>query len=404
MNDRAVAIASYLYAFNTLCLTFRAFGHVMEQSKHVGTIQIALFSILSDIRIVFGQFVVAVLAFSFAIAKVYMAEQSYITNGSDAPDTNGSDAHDIVCKNSGISCWWAMFVHLSFSLVGLSEFHAMVTVDVPSETLALLLYAVFLGLGVILLINMLIALLSHTYQKTEDNALQEWAFKRAVTIEAYDDYDPIPVPLNIIYSLGKLLWQSISGRITNDSNTNSNTEPSGIEKSTFDELEKKYFAKHTNFFPLTETGNIRWPGIGVVDKKYNMSYMPGWDNESVGYHTDDGKIYHNDDYDGKETKGPSMARRGDLIRCTVMFERIKIDQNGYTQVPVCFTLNGRKIIQDGDDYFVDYTCSLYPYIGMTDGCSVLAKMCPKENKEYVVSRIAQKKNSWRKKTENLTSW
>ena len=95
MNDRAVAIASYLYAFNTLCLTFRAFGHVMEQSKHVGTIQIALFSILSDIRIVFGQFVVAVLAFSFAIAKVYMAEQSYITNGSDAPDTNGSDAHDM---------------------------------------------------------------------------------------------------------------------------------------------------------------------------------------------------------------------------------------------------------------------------------------------------------------------
>ena len=59
----------------------------------------------------------------------------------------------------------------------------------------------------------------------KDNALQEWAFKRAVTIEAYDDYDPIPVPLNIIYSLGKLLWQSISGRITNDSNTNSNTEP-----------------------------------------------------------------------------------------------------------------------------------------------------------------------------------
>lgn len=95
MNDRAVAIASYLYAFNTLCLTFRAFGHVMEQSKHVGTIQIALFSILSDIRIVFGQFVVAVLAFSFAIAKVYMAEQSYIANGSDAPDTNGSDAHDM---------------------------------------------------------------------------------------------------------------------------------------------------------------------------------------------------------------------------------------------------------------------------------------------------------------------
>ena len=29
--------------------------------------------------------------------------------------------------------------------------------------------------------------------------------KRAVIIQAYDDYDPAPVPLNIVYSIGKLL-------------------------------------------------------------------------------------------------------------------------------------------------------------------------------------------------------
>lgn len=58
----------------------------MEQSKHIGTIQIALFSILSDIRIVLGQFVVAVLAFSFALAKVYMAEKIFIGESRDAHD------------------------------------------------------------------------------------------------------------------------------------------------------------------------------------------------------------------------------------------------------------------------------------------------------------------------------
>ena len=31
--------------------------------------------------------------------------------------------------------------------------------------------------------------------------------------------------------------------------------------------------------------------------------MPGWRKESLGYHTDDGKIYYNDDYSGRETKG-----------------------------------------------------------------------------------------------------
>ena len=58
----------------------------MEQSKHVGTIQIALFDILSDIRIVLGQFVVATLAFSFALSKVLMAEKTFIGESGHAND------------------------------------------------------------------------------------------------------------------------------------------------------------------------------------------------------------------------------------------------------------------------------------------------------------------------------
>lgn len=42
-----------------------------------------------------------------------------------------------------------------------------------------------------------------TYLK--DNSLKEWSFKSAATVQTYDGYDPIPVPLNIIYSAAKLL-------------------------------------------------------------------------------------------------------------------------------------------------------------------------------------------------------
>ena len=72
-----------------------------------------------------------------------------------------------------------------------------------------------------------------------------------------------------------------------------------------------------------------------------------------------------------------MARRGDLIRCTVKFEE-RFKQSGQEKVPLCFTLNGKRIIvlDDEEDQSIVYSpSSLYPYIGLNDGCSVLAKVC-----------------------------
>ena len=71
-----------------------------------------------------------------------------------------------------------------------------------------------------------------------------------------------------------------------------------------------------------------------------------------------------------------MASRGDRIRCTVMFENAQ-ERNGRVQVPIFFTLNGtRMIILRDNQTFMDYDSDtpLYPYIAMTEGCSVLAKV------------------------------
>ena len=78
-----------------------------------------------------------------------------------------------------------------------------------------------------------------------------------------------------------------------------------------------------------------------------------------------------------------VASRGDRIRCTVMFEEEIEREDGKKQVPICFTLNGRRILikrtkqhRETDRVFMDYHDDkpLYPYIGMTEGCSVLAKV------------------------------
>lgn len=78
INNRALVIAGYLYGLNTMFLTLRAFGQVMETVKGVGAIQIALFHIIGDVATIFWQFIATILAFSIAITKVYMAERSFI--------------------------------------------------------------------------------------------------------------------------------------------------------------------------------------------------------------------------------------------------------------------------------------------------------------------------------------
>ena len=79
-GNKALVIAGYFYGLNTMILTLRVFGHLMETSKATGTTHIALISIV-DVAIIFVQFTVGVLAFSLAITKIYVAERSYISTG-----------------------------------------------------------------------------------------------------------------------------------------------------------------------------------------------------------------------------------------------------------------------------------------------------------------------------------
>ena len=62
---------------------------------------------------------------------------------------------------------------------------------------------------------------------------------------------------------------------------------------------------HTLQVLIQETGDRRFLGIGAVWKGYGASHsMPGWSKGTVGYHVDDGKIFHAENPDkGKEVEG-----------------------------------------------------------------------------------------------------
>lgn len=241
-NNRAVLVAGYLYSFNTLFLTLRI-GHVVETFKDPGTIQIALFNVLQDVFTIMWQFLAALLAFSVALTKIFLAEKTF--------HPSGGSQQNLACTTSGVSCWWKILTHLSWSLLEIEQgFNPLNSVDTPSVVLAKTFYAVFLFIAVILLVNMLIALLSHTYQQVKDNALKEWSYKKAVTIQTYESYNPIHAPLNIISEFLLLHWWNKKKERTGKTKA----RRGHVEKSKklFQHLEAKYFAKHGNLFPVTD--------------------------------------------------------------------------------------------------------------------------------------------------------
>ena len=77
-SNRILVTAENLYGFNTMLLTFRVIGYLLETVKGVGTIQIALFQIIRDVIVVVVHFMAITLAFSSTITKIFVAESSMV--------------------------------------------------------------------------------------------------------------------------------------------------------------------------------------------------------------------------------------------------------------------------------------------------------------------------------------
>ena len=85
---------------------------------------------------------------------------------------------------------------------------------------------------------------------------------------------------------------------------------------------------------IIEPGEHKYIGIGVVCKTYPPNKLPGWKEISVGYHADNGDLFHSCE-EGKPTEHPCM--KGDVMRCTVE----AIDKG--KEVAILFHRNGEQV-------------------------------------------------------------
>lgn len=96
-------------------------------------------------------------------------------------------------------------------------------------------------------------------------------------------------------------------------------------------------------------------GLGFGDKNYPLDRMPGWNRNGIGYHADDGRLFHQDGY-GKQ-HGP-MCTEGDRMGCGIDFDQ----DVGYGYCEVFFTKNGEQVGEPVRMKRPVY--GLYPIIGL----------------------------------------
>ena len=93
-----------------------------------------------------------------------------------------------------------------------------------------------------------------------------------------------------------------------------------------------------NYFEIqiVDKGQDTALGLGLGEYRYPLDRMPGWNSNAIGYHADDGRLFHQNGY-GKAF-GP-LCTTGDRMGCGVDFDT----DIGMNFVNVFFTKNGKQI-------------------------------------------------------------
>ncbi|GAB1608502.1 short transient receptor potential channel 3-like isoform X5 [Argonauta hians] len=187
---------------------------LMPCNEIFGTMLVSFYRTLMDLFKLCGMFALVLIAFTCSIAALYSAFQ---------------------CNTESFNSVSGTLVYLVWGLFGMSDsnapdldrngkpMHSVINnLDAKwSTTIAVgyVLYGIFIFASTIVLINLLIAVMSNTFQEIQDEQESEWKFSRTeLWLTFIDSGCCVPPPFNILpsvdqfYSLFRYLWNRCSGK------------------------------------------------------------------------------------------------------------------------------------------------------------------------------------------------
>ncbi|GFS15873.1 transient-receptor-potential-like protein [Elysia marginata] len=166
--------------------SFARIIYLFQANQHLGPLQISLGCMLIDIAKFLFIFFLVVSSFACGLNQLY-----WYYNDSDP---NDEDLF-FTLFSSYVTLFWSMF-----SLTAPSKLEVRST-QTFTRTVGELMFMAYHGMAIIVLLNMLIAMMSSSFQEIENHADMEWKFARSKLWMGYfDEGSTLPAPFNMIIS------------------------------------------------------------------------------------------------------------------------------------------------------------------------------------------------------------
>ncbi|XP_055972402.1 short transient receptor potential channel 2-like [Sorex fumeus] len=172
-------LAEVLFAITSM-LSFTRLAYILPAHESLGTLQISIGKMIDDmIRFMFILMIILT-AFLCGLNNIYVPYQETERLG------NFNETFQFL--------FWTMFGMEEHSVVDMPQF-------LVPEFVGRALYGIFTIVMVIVLLNMLIAMITNSFQKIEDDADVEWKFARSkLYLSYFREGLTLPVPFNILPS------------------------------------------------------------------------------------------------------------------------------------------------------------------------------------------------------------
>uniref|UniRef100_A0A674IDV9 Transient receptor ion channel domain-containing protein n=1 Tax=Terrapene triunguis TaxID=2587831 RepID=A0A674IDV9_9SAUR len=182
-------VAEVLFAVTSM-LSFTRLAYILPAHESLGTLQISIGKMIDDmIRFMFILMIILT-AFLCGLNNTYVYYQESQRLG------NFNETFQFL--------FWTMFGMEEYSVVDMPQYGL-------AEFVGRALYGIFTIVMVIVLLNMLIAMITNSFQKIEDDADVEWKFARSkLYLSYFREGLTLPVPFNVIPT-PKSLFYSVRG-------------------------------------------------------------------------------------------------------------------------------------------------------------------------------------------------
>lgn len=200
-----VLLAEGSFAIGTIMAYFKLL-YLCRLNYYLGPLQISLGKMSADIAKYLTIFAIIILAFSVGLCRFYEYYDGMVQVDESSGIKTVQQSSFVDFKSTLKTFFWALFCMSALesadviieNLPGETENSTIINKHTFTETIGYIAFALFELLTVIIILNMLIATMSNTFQRVTDNVDVEWTFGKTEFYLEYILQTTLPSPFNLI--------------------------------------------------------------------------------------------------------------------------------------------------------------------------------------------------------------